>query len=286
MKPRRAAAVVADRGAGGDRRPRYGARMLTRGLSILDRFAERDEWPFMALCQAVGLHKSTAFRLVSALEAAGYVERRAATGCYRAGPKLRRLEHVLLRAEPVRWAALPPLQDLARQTEETAHLGILYEGDCVTVQIVEGMHAVRMHSTVGRRAPAHGSAMGKALLAHLGNAELDEFVDRFGLCMLTARTITDPERLRHQLGEARRRGWAVDDGELEPGLRCVAVPVAPPGGRPFAAVSVSGPASRLTAARDEQIAHVLQQTARKIVGLLSPGRPFANPPDPAPPGQR
>jgi DNA-binding IclR family transcriptional regulator len=218
----------------------------------------------------VGLHKSTVFRIVSTLEAATYLEKRPTTGRYRAGPKLRRLEHVLLRAEPLRWSALPPLQDLARETGETVHAGILYEGDCVTVQIVEGVHSVRMHSAVGRRAPAHGSAMGKILLAHLREAELAEFIERFGLRMLTPRTVTDPGRLRRQLGEARRRGWAVDDEELEPGLRCVAVPIGEPGRRPVAALSISGPASRLSASRDEQIAPVLQQTARRIAGMLFP----------------
>lgn len=263
MKPRPPLAAARER-------PRYGARILTRALSVLDRFAEREEWGFMDLCQAVGLHKSTAFRIVATLEAAGYLEKRPATGHYRPGPKLRRLEAVLLRGEPLRWAALPPLQDLARQTQETAHVGILYHGDSVTVQIVEGSHSVRMHSTIGKRVPAHSSALGKVFLAHLSDAELDEFIDRFGLPVVTPRTITDPERLRTHLREARRRGWAVDNEELEPGLRCVAAPIPGPGGRPLAAVSVSGPASRLTAARDEQTAHVLQQTARKIAAMLNP----------------
>src|SRR6266511_1966244 len=228
---------------------RYGARILMRALSILDRFAEREEWGFTDLCEAVGLPKSTAFRIVSTLEAAAYLEKRPVTGHYGTGSKLRRLENVLLRVEPLRWAALPPLQDLARQTEETAHIGVLYQGDSVTVQIVEGSHSVRMHSAVGKRAPAHCSALGKTFLAYFTDVELDEFVDRFGLRMLTARTITGPGRLRTHLRDVRRRGWAVDNEELEDGLRCVAV----------------------------QIAHVLQQTARKIAGMLDRDRPSGGP---------
>jgi len=248
-----------------------------RALSILDRFAEREEWGFTDLCEAVGLPKSTAFRIVSTLEAAAYLEKRPVTGHYGPGSKLRRLENVLLRVEPLRWAALPPLQDLARQTEETAHIGVLYQGDSVTVQIVEGSHSVRMHSAVGKRAPAHCSALGKTFLAYFTDVELDEFVDRFGLRMLTACTITDPGRLRTHLRDVRRRGWAVDNEELEDGLRCVAVPIAEPPAPPFAAVSISGPASRLSASRDEQIAHVLQQTARKIAGMLDRDRPSGGP---------
>jgi DNA-binding IclR family transcriptional regulator len=249
-------------------RPRYEARILGRALSILDRFADGDEWGFMELCQATGLHKSTAFRIVSSLETAAYLEKRPATGRYRPGPKLRRLEAVLLRAAPLRWTALAPLQDLARRTEETAHIGILYQGESVTVEIAEGTHAVRMHSAIGKRAPAHASALGKALLAHAADAEIDELVARFGLRALTPRTITDPARLKAHLREARRRGFAVDDEELEPGLRCVSAPIPEPVERPFAAVSISGPAWRLSPARDEDTARALQETAQEIAALL------------------
>lgn len=242
--------------------------MLERALSILDRFAERDEWPFMELCQAVGLHKSTVFRIISTLEAAAYLEKRPATGRYRPGPKLGRLEAMLLRTQPLRWAALPPLQDLARRTGETAHIGVLYQGEAVTVEIVEGTHSVRMHSSVGRRAPAHASALGKAILAYVSEAERDELIDRFGLPALTARTITDPARLRKHLRDVRRRGFAVDDEELEAGLRCIAVPLLDAAGRPRAAMSISGPASRLAASRDEERVRVLHQMARRTAAML------------------
>lgn len=248
---------------------RYEARILTRALAILDQFADGEERAFMDLCQAVGLHKSTAFRIVSTLERAAYLEKRQATGRYRPGPKLLRLEKVLLETEPLRWAALAPLQGLVQATGETAHVGVLYQGESVTVQIVEGSHAVRMHSAVGRRAPAHASALGKTLLAYLGDAEIDEFVARSSLRPLTPRTITGPARLRTHLRLVRARGWAVDDEELETGLRCVSVPIPEPPEHPLAALSLSGPAWRLSPARDEATAHALQETAAEIAALLA-----------------
>lgn len=250
-------------------RPRYEARLLTRALGLLDRFTAQEEWTFMDLCAATGLHKSTAFRILATLESAGYVEKSAANGRYRPGRKWARLENVLLAAEPLRWAALAPLQGLAAQTRETAHVGILYHGESVTVQLVDGTHAVRMHSAVGKRAPAHASALGKVLLAWRDEQEIDDFIVRFGTPALTPRTITDPRRLKAHLQIVRERGWAADNEELETGLRCVAVPVAEPAGRPVAAVSISGPASRLSPDRDAELAKVVASTAARIAPIVT-----------------
>jgi IclR family transcriptional regulator, KDG regulon repressor len=256
-------------------RPRSESRLLVRALSVLDCFTKHEEWAFMDLCQAAGLHKSTAFRILSTLEAAGYVDKRPASGLYRVGRKWTRLDRVLLAAEPLRWAALAPLQDLAQRTEETVHVGILYGGESVTVQVVEGTHAVRMHSAVGKRAPAHASAMGKTFLAHLDDPELDDFISRFGVRSITAHTISEPLRLKRHLAIVRQRGWAVDSEELEPGLRCVAVPIVHGSGRPFAALSISGPAWRLAPDRDPSLAALLRDTARTVAAMVARVEPAA-----------
>ncbi len=222
----------------------------------------------MEVCRALGLHKSTAFRIFVTLEATGYVEKDHASRRYRPGPKFLRIEHLLLQTEPVRWVALAPLQDLARRTGETAHVGVLWEGDAVTVQLVEGTHAVRMQSSIGKRASAHASALGKSLLAYFSDGELDAFIARFGLRPLTPRTVTDAVRLKAVLQATRDRGFTVDDGEYEEGLRCIGVAVPEPPDRPFAALGVSGPRSRLTPARDDEIVAALREAADAIAATL------------------
>ena len=245
------------------------ARALARALGVLDRFGERDEWAFMQLCRAVGLHKSTAFRVLATLETTGYVERSRATGRYRAGPKFRRVETLLHRCEPVQWVTLAPLEELARATGETAHVGVLYRNESVTVQVADGTHAVRTHTSVGKRAAAHASALGKALLAYFEEGELEAFIQTFGLAPLTPRTITDPAALKATLRTTRAQGYAVDDGELEEGLRCLGVAVPEPAARPFVAVSVSGPRARLRPDRDGELVAVLGDTAAAIAETLA-----------------
>ncbi|HET7340854.1 MAG TPA: IclR family transcriptional regulator [Methylomirabilota bacterium] len=244
------------------------ARALGRALGVLDCFGERDEWTFMELCRAAALHKSTAFRVLAALERAGYVERARASGRYRAGPGFLRVERRLQRCEPVRWLALAPLEDLARATGETAHAGVLYRNESITVQVADGPHAVRTHTPVGKRAAAHASALGKALLAYFDEAELDEFIATFGLPAFTPRTLTDPAVFKASLRAARAQGYAVDDGELEDGLRCLGVAVPEPAARPFVAISVSGPRARLAPARDAETAAALTATAATIAKTL------------------
>jgi IclR family transcriptional regulator, KDG regulon repressor len=244
-------------------------RALVRALGVLDCFGDRDEWAFMELCRAAGLHKSTAFRVLAALERTGYVERSPATGRYRAGPKFLRVEKRLRQCEPLRWITLAPLEDLARATGESAHAGVLYHHESITVQVADGTHAVRTHSPVGKRAAAHASALGKALLAWLDEDELDAFIRTFGLAPVTPRTLTDPAALKANLRAARAQGYAVDDGELEEGLRCLGAAVLEPAARPFVAISVSGPRARLTPGRDGELAGALTDTAAAIARTLA-----------------
>jgi DNA-binding IclR family transcriptional regulator len=251
-----------------DRHPGRSPSGLSRALCVLDCFGQREEWSFMEMCREVGLHKSTAFRIVATLEGAGYLEKNQASGRYRPGPKFLRIENLLLQSEPLRWVALAPLQELVRRTGETAHVGVLWESDAVTVQLVEGTHAVRMHSSIGKRVAAHTSALGKTLLAHFSGDELDAFIARFGLRALTPRTLVDPVELKATLRAIRERGYTIDDGEYEEGLRCIGVAVPEPPDRPFAALSVSGPRTRLAPARDEEVVAALREAAAAIAESL------------------
>jgi len=160
------------------------------------------------------------------------------------------------------------LQDLARDTGETVHVGILYDGEAICVQAVDGTRLVRMHAFVGKRTPAHASALGKVLLAHRPDSDIDALIARTGLPRFTKYTITVPAALRTALQLVRQQGWALDDEEMEIGLRCLGAPIADHTGRPCASVAVSVPASRMEPARVQELIPLVQATARRISRML------------------
>ena len=254
-------------GARGAKDP-YLLASLHRGLEVLDCFAEREAWTLSDLATHLDQNKATVFRVLHTLEQFGYLAKDAATGRYALGLRLHALGASAVRHEQLRWQALPPLQDLAESTGETVHVGILHEGVVVTVQIVEGTHAVRMHSSVGKRSPAHASALGKVLMAYLPGAEVDAIVAQHGLTRFTANTITEAGALREALHRVRLDGYAQDREEIEIGLRCLSAPIADRGGRPTAAVAISAPASRMTPDRVDLLIPRVKSVAARISRML------------------
>lgn len=241
---------------------------LHRGLEVLDCFGARNSWSLAKLAQHLRQNKATIFRVLHTLEQFGYLAKDAATGRYVLGLRLNALGAAAVRHEQLRWQALPPLQDLAENTGETVHVGILHEGVVVTVQIVDGTHAVRMHSSVGKRSPAHASALGKVLMAYLPDAEVDAVIAAHGLSRFTAKTLTTPAALREALHRVRLEGYAVDQEEIEPGLRCLAAPITDHAGRPTAALAISAPASRMAPDRVAGLIPQVKATALRISRML------------------
>ncbi len=241
---------------------------LHRGLEVLDCFAERDSWSLSDLAAHLSQNKATVFRVLHTLEGFGYLVKDAATGRYALGLRLQALGAAAMRNEQLRWQALPPLQDLAESTGETVHVGILHEGVVVTVQIVDGTHAVRMHSAVGKRSPAHASALGKVLMAYLPDAEVDAIVAQHGLPRFTANTITQAGALREALHRVRLDGFARDAEEIEVGLRCLSAPITDRSGRPTAAVAISAPASRMDPDRIAALIPRVKASAARISRML------------------
>ena len=241
---------------------------LHKGLEVIDCFARQETWSLAELTAALRQSKPTIFRILHTLENFGYVEKDKATGCYALGLRFHTLGSAAVRHEQLRWQALPPLQDLARDTGETVHVGILYDGEAICVQAVDGTRLVRMHAFVGKRTPAHASALGKVLLAHRPDSDIDALIARTGLPRFTRHTITAQAALRTALQLVRQQGWALDDEEMEIGLRCLGAPIADHTGRPCASVAVSVPASRMEPARVQELIPLVQATARRISRML------------------
>ena len=220
------------------------------------------------LSARVKLPKGTTHRLLSSLTYFGYVRQDSRTRSYLLGFRLVELGQLLLSQLDLRKEAEPFLRELAEKTRETVHLVFLDRDEIVYIDKVEMVHnhsGLRMASRVGARNPAHSSAVGKVLLAHLSEETLNSIIQEKGLPKRTENTITDTSQLKEHLKIVSRQGYAIDDEENEKGIRCVAAPIYNEMGKAVAAISVSGPAFRITKKMvQETLKKEVMETALKI----------------------
>ncbi len=262
--------------------PRKSVQSLQRALAILNCLCHGNQPTGVTVfARELGLPKSTVHRLLSALETAGVVTR-TPDARYRLGLKLWELGCAAVRELSVRDAARPIMEDLMRRTGETVHLSVWDQGDVVYIDKVDSPHPIRLHSTIGGRAPAHAIASGLAFLAFQDGATQAELSDA-GLRRFTERTITAPGRLRRRLEEIRRDGFAVSIGAWHPGSAGVAAPIRSHTGSVVAVLSVAGPAERIVRCVPE-LARRVRAAARQISQAL--GDPTARQTPPAPIAQR
>ncbi|HET6608376.1 MAG TPA: IclR family transcriptional regulator [Rhodopila sp.] len=245
----------------------YRLGSLRKGLEVINCFTLRQDWSLTELTTELGQSKATVFRILHTLEEFGYVKKDPVTARYSLGLRFHTLGSAAVWQEQLRWQALPPLQDLALQTGETVQVGILYDGTAICVQAVEGTRLVRMQAFVGKRTPAHASALGKMLLAHLPEAEIEAFLSR-PMKRFTPRTMTDPATLRMALHRIRGEGYSLDEEEMETGLRCIGAPITDHAGRPCACIAISGPAVRMTPERIAALIPEVKATATRISRML------------------
>jgi DNA-binding IclR family transcriptional regulator len=238
---------------------------LQRAIDILNLFSSQSpELGTSEIARALGLHKSTTASLVYTLEANGFLNQNPDTRKYQLGLKLVERAFAMLDEVEIRHVAYPFLRDLRDKWNETVNLAILDGQDVVYVERFLGTKALGMRSEVGRRAPAHSTALGKAILSTLPVTEVQRFVSQHDLQAMTERTITDPNQFLAEIDKTREQGYAVDDEENEIGGRCVSVPIFDHTGQAVAAVSVSAPTARLTQAEIPQAGAMVRETAKSI----------------------
>jgi IclR family KDG regulon transcriptional repressor len=202
--------------------------------------------------------------LMMVLEQHRLVDKNPDTGRYRLGLKLFEFGSKVIGAIDLRRQARPYLDRLQRELGETVFFCLLDDGQVLYLEKIESQQSVRTGCNVGSRAPAYCTAVGKAMLAELTDTEVSEIVRRFGLKAFTANTITTGTALKTELRAVRARGYAIDNEEKEPGLRCVSAPVRNDSGKLLAALSVSGPAFRVTRERVPEIAKAVMQAAGEL----------------------
>ncbi len=238
---------------------------VQRAIDILNLFnGQSPELGTTEIARALGLHKSTVASLVYTLEANGLLNQNPNTRKYRLGLKLVERAFALLDQVEVRKVANRHLQDLRDRWNESVNLAVLDGPDVVYIERLLGTKALGMRSEVGWRAPAHSTALGKAILSCLPLSQVQTLISEHGLPSVTAKTITDSTQFLQELDRTRERGYAIDDEENEIGGRCIAVPVFDHTGQVVAALSISAPTARLQMSDVPEAGGMVRETAKAI----------------------
>jgi IclR family KDG regulon transcriptional repressor len=220
-------------------------RSVTNALRVMEALADADRpMAVTELASRLGLAPSTTHRILATLAAEGFAARVPTHRRYRAGPSLASLaRRALLDNVRLSEAARPVLRWLAAESGETTQLTVLDGSDTVAIDHVDSTQPVIVHHPAGSRVPAHATAVGQAILAHL--PEVAARIAREGLVAHSSRTITDPIAFVDELETIRRRGYAVNVGQLHPETAGVAAPIIESSGAVIASVGISGPAARI-----------------------------------------
>jgi DNA-binding IclR family transcriptional regulator len=240
---------------------------VDRAITVLELIAKQGRAGITEIAAELGVHKSTASRLVSVLESRGLVEQLGERGKYALGFGLARLASAATGRLDLTKLSQPVCEELAARLGETVNVAVLHDGAAINISQGFGSSAVAVQNWVGQRTPLHATSSGRVLLAHAGDAMRDDVLGR-PLARYTPHTVSDPAELAAELDRVRRNGFAMCFEQLEAGLHAVAVPVCEPRGEVIAAISASGPSYRLTRARAREIVPDLAAASAELSAQL------------------
>ncbi|WP_426323300.1 IclR family transcriptional regulator [Microbacterium sp. E-13] len=252
---------------------------LRNGLAVLEMFrVDRPVITVSEIGRHLDVHKSSASRIAATLVSTGYLARAAEGQGFRLSGKLARLGSLAANDTYLTELSTPIVRRLVEEVGETCHVGVLEGREAVTVVLVDGSYSFRLHSFVGKRSPAHCTAMGKVLLAGLAQDELEElfYSVEEPLTKLTNNSIDTKAELFAALSQIRQDGFAIDNEELERGLVCVAAPISNHEGRTVASLTIAGATARLRDSLDAEYAPLVCAAADEISVAL--GSPLAGAP--------
>jgi IclR family KDG regulon transcriptional repressor len=239
-------------------------RSVRRAIRILEAFRDGSSPTVTELSRTLKLPKSSVYELVSTLAAEGVVRKEASSNRYRLGLRLVELARAARHDLDVHQVAHPLIEKLRDELNETVQLTVLDGEQILYIDGCESSRQLRTFFEPGDRAPLYCTALGKAILANLPARDSERILRRKSLRAFTSKTLTDPAALRRELARTAARGYSIDDMEHEEGVRCVAAPIRDREGRAFASISVSGPAHRVSPAREKDIARRVMATAEEI----------------------
>ena len=247
------------------RTDRYRIHVIDRAVQILGCFGfDHPELSVSEIGGKTRLHRSTAHRILMALEYNDLIRQNPENGKYRLGIKLFRLGHQAVSHLNLREISRPFLTRIMTDTKETVHLAVLDDNQVLYLDKVEGPHALRMPSRVGRCIPTYCTSLGKAMLSCLDDQDVKNIFREQVLKPYTPNTVKTPGHLLTELRMIRKRGYAVDNEEIEIGLRCVGAPIRDYSGTMVGAISVAAPAARLAGQKIYAVGRLVVSTAEEI----------------------
>ena len=251
------------------------SKSLQKALRILLYMGQNGpEMGITQLASALSLNKTTVYRLLNAMQKFDVIEKSPGTDRYRLGLKLHELGSRAVESRTLRSEAHRHLEELAHVSHESVSLAVPASGGIMCLDRVDAMHTmIGMRTPVGAKFPAHCTAAGKAVLAHLPEEEIDVILAANALTRFTPSTITRVTDLKDALRQIVQRGYARDDQELERGLSGVAAPVRTPEGNVIGAVGMAGPTTRFRGKELARKIALTRETARKIAACLGSRAP-------------
>jgi IclR family KDG regulon transcriptional repressor len=245
---------------------RYSVDAVSKAFDILQVFidSKKESLALGEITTLVKLNKNAVFRLLFTMAEKGFLKKDEENGRYSLSPKCIELARVARLANDLRTVALAYMRRLREQFEDTVNLAILEHGQIRYIEVLESSQRFKIVANPGERDPVHCTALGKAMLAHLPEHEVKTILELRGMTKFTGTTITTQSRLIEELAKVRRRGYAINDGEMVEASRCVAVPILNTSKEPVAAISISGPVARMADSRVAEIGMQLLQCAAEI----------------------
>jgi IclR family acetate operon transcriptional repressor len=237
---------------------------VDRTVAVLHALSGREPLGLAEVARRANLDEATALRYLSSLASHDFVTRDEATGRYTLGVGLFVLGQSVAAMQDVRKVALPHMEGLLRDFEETVNVAHHRHGSLVIIDVLESTRSIRRGASVGERDVWHVSALGKAILSSLPEDEAVGILEAYEREAHTSRTKVGIDELREDLRVTRARGYAVDDEEYEQGLRCVGAAVMDRRGRPSYALSISGFAPRMPHEVVERMGEAVAQAADRV----------------------
>jgi DNA-binding IclR family transcriptional regulator len=235
---------------------------VERAIAILRCFEDHDELGVTEISKMVGLNKSTAFGLIDTLRKEKFLQADEKTGGLKLGLGLFRLSvNVKLDLKNI---CAPYINEVLQTTKETVNLVIRDGDNVVYIEKKESPYSMRISTRIGQQLPLYCTAVGKAILSFLRDDEIQEYIGRVRLKPFTDKTLKSKKELREQLSRIRNEGYAYDMEELENGVMCIAVPLLSPERIPVGGLSISGPSTRMTPEKCEEIRDLLLTLATQI----------------------
>jgi IclR family transcriptional regulator, acetate operon repressor len=248
-----------------------GTAALDKALDVLDAVGQSPQGLGQpALAERLALPRTTLYRLLGTLVARGLLRRDAARRVYCLGPRCFEYARAAYAMPDLVAAAQTELRALRDMSGETTYLAARDGLEVVSLERCDGAHGQRSNAAIGQRKPMHCTSQGKAILAALPAPERDRVVRELPLAPLTSRSITDRRRLQAELKLTAQRGWSIDDEEIVSGVRCCGAPIVDAAGRVRGAISIAGPAFRLSVERLALLGPEVAEAARRIGAQLVP----------------